>query len=106
MFYGKENNLVNNDYCLIVNEDKKFKVEGNKIYVEEIVKDLSDYSFVSIDRNMMGYKVGNIKIDNELYSALEKENVKDYTGDIKKYLNKNKEKFNDLKIIDKVINLL
>lgn len=106
LFYGKEGNLVNCDYSLIVDENNKFKVNGNKIYVEEIVGELSDYSFVSIDRDMQGYNVGTVIVDKEEFSVFEKIKVKDYKGDIKKYLIRNKDKFKDGKLIDKVIGLL
>lgn len=106
LFYGKEGNLVNSDYSLIVDENRKFEIDGNKIYVEEIVKELNNYSFVSIDKNMMGYNVGTVVVDKQEFSAFEKEKVKDYSGDIKKYLMRNKEKFNERKLIDKVIDLL
>ena len=106
LFYGNESNLVNGDYCLIVNDDKKFEIIDNKIYVEEIISELKDYSFVSVDKVMYGYKVGSVKIDEENFSAFEKEKLKDYTGEIKKYLMRNKNKFKDLKLIDKVIDLL
>lgn len=106
LFYGKESNLVNSEYSLIVSEENKFKISSNKIYIEEIVKELSDYSFVSVTKNMFGYKVGSIEIDNESYCVFEKERIKDYNGEIKKYLIRNKEKFSDLKLIDKVIDLL
>jgi len=106
LFYGKEINLVNSDYYFIVDDSKKFNVINNKIYVGEIVSELSGYSFVSIDSKMNGYKVGQVKVDNEVYSVFERVLLKDYTGDIKKYLSRNKDKFNDLKLIDKVIDLL
>jgi len=106
LFYGKEDNLVNSEYYLIVDENKKFEVVENKIYIEDIIKEFKEYSFVSIDNKINGYKVGQVKIDDEVYSAFEKENLKDYTGDIKKYLSRNKDKFSDLKLIDKVIDLL
>lgn len=106
LFYGKESNLVDSDYSLIVSEDKRFKVVDNRIYIDSIVKELDNYSFVGIDKNMIGYKVGKVKVDDEMFSAFEKEKIKDYTGDIKKYLIRNKDKFNDLKLVDKVIDLL
>lgn len=104
IFYGKEENLVDCNYCFLVNEEKKYKIEGNKIYVEEIVEELSKYSFVDVSK--FGYNVGKINVDNEFYSVFEKEKIKDYSSDIKKYLMRNKEKFSDLKLIDKVIDLL
>lgn len=106
LFYGKEGNLVNSDYSLIVDENNKFNIEGTNIYVEEIVKELGDYSFIGIDKSVIGYNVGSVVVDNEEFSAFEQEKIKDCTGDIKKYLMRNKEKFNDRKIIDKVIDLL
>lgn len=104
IFYGKEENLISCDYCLLVDENKKYMIDGKKIYVEEIIGELSKYSFVDVSK--FGYNVGKINIDNEFYSAFEKEKIKDYSGDIKKYLMRNKEKFSDLKLIDKVIDLL
>ena len=106
LFYGKEINLVNSDYYLIVDKSKEYQVIDNKIYVGEIVEELSKYSFVEIGRNLNGYRVGKVNIDNEYYSCFEKEVLKDYKGEIKKYLSRNKEKFNDLKIVSKVIDLL
>jgi len=106
LFYGKEGNLVNSDYSLIVDENNKFKVSENKIYVGEIISELNDYSFVEIDKNLIGYNVGTVVVDSEKFSAFEREKIKDYSGEIKKYLMRNKEKFKDLKLIDKVIDLL
>ena len=106
LFYGSEGNLINCDYSLIVDENRKFEVFNNKIYVESIIKELNGYSFVSVDKQMYGYKVGVVEVDGEKFSAFEREKTKDSTGEIKKYLIKNKDKFNDLKLIDKVIDLL
>lgn len=106
LFYGRESNLVNSDYYLIVDNDNEFKVEGNKIYVRNIVKELSEFSFVEIDNKVIGYNTSNVKIDDVDCGVFERISVKDYTGEIKKYLSKNKEKFNDMKVVCKVIDLL
>lgn len=106
LFYGSNRCLVNSDYYLIVDKDNEFKVSDNKIYISEIVSEYNSYSFCSLDSKVYGYKVGNVKIDDSEYIAFEKELLKDHLGDIKKYLVRNKDKFNDKRIVEKVIDLL
>ena len=106
LFYGRENNLVNSDYSLIVDESKKFTIEGNKIYIEEIIKEFSEYSFVEIGRETKGYNVGKVVIDEVEGSCFESFKLKDYKGDIKKYLLKNRDKYKDIRLINEVIDLL
>lgn len=105
LVYTSEDNLVNSDYYLIYSDEKKFMVEGNKIYIDSI-REFSDYSFVSLDKEIMGYKASKISVDECECSVVSKIKLKDNKGDIKKYLIKNKEKFNDIKIINEVIELL
>ena len=106
LFYGKEDNLVNSDYCLIVDENKKFTSSDNKVYIESIVTDYLDYSFVEIDREVKGYNVSKIIIDDVEGSCFESNKIKDYKGDIKKYLLKNRDKYKNDKIINDIIDLL
>ncbi len=106
LFYGRENNLVNSDYILVVDESKKFTIEGNKIYIEEIIKEFSEYSFVEIGRETKGYNVGKVVIDEVEGSCFESFKLKDYKGDIKKYLLKNRDKYKDIRLINEVIDLL
>lgn len=106
LFYGRENNLVNSDYSLVVDESKKFTIEGNKIYIEEIIKEFSEYSFVEIGRETKGYNVGKVVIDEVEGSCFESFKLKDYKGDIKKYLLKNRDKYKDIRLINEVIDLL
>lgn len=106
LFYGKERNIVSSDYYLIVDEDKKFTVEDNKIYIENIVNDYLDYSFVEINREIRGYNVGKIMIDEVEGSCFQREKIKDFKGDIKKYLLRNRDKYKDERIINSVIDLL
>ena len=106
LFYGRENNLVNSDYSLIVDESKKFTIEGNKIYIEEIIKEFSEYSFVEIGRETKGYNVGKVVIDEVEGSCFESFKLKDYKGDIKKYLLKNRDKYKEIRLINEVIDLL
>jgi hypothetical protein len=106
LFYGRENNLVNSDYSLVVDSNKKFTTEGNKIYIEEIIKEFNEYSFVEIGRETKGYNVGKINIDEVEGSCFESFKLKDYKGDIKKYLLKNRDKYNDIRLVNEVIDLL
>lgn len=105
LVYCDKNNMVNSDYYLICLEEKKFEVEGNKIYIDSI-SEFSDYSFVSLGSEVMGYKVSRIKVDDTYCSAFSKNKLKDNMGDIKKYLVKNKDKFKDVRVINEVIDLL
>lgn len=105
LVYTSENNLVNSDYYLIYSDEKKFSVKGNKIYIGNI-SEFSDYSFVSLDKEIVGYRASKISIDECECSVVSKNKLKDNKSDIKKYLIKNKEKFNDMKIINEVIDLL
>ena len=106
LFYGRNKNLVNSDYYLIVDEDKKFSMEDNKIYIENIVNDYLNYSFVDIDKEIKGYNIGKVIIDEVEGSCFEKEKLKDFKGDIKKYLLRNRDKYEDERIINSVIDLL
>lgn len=106
LFYGKDRNLVNSDYYLIVDEEKKFHVDNNKIYIENIVNEFLEYSFVEVSRETMGYNVGKIFIDGEEGSCVKKIKLKDYNSDIKKYLLKNRDKYKNDKVINAVIDLL
>lgn len=106
LFYGRENNLVNSDYSLVIDESKKFTIEGNKIYIEEIIKEFNEYSFVEIGRETKGYNVGKINIDEVEGSCFESFKLKDYKGDIKKYLLKNRDKYKDIRLVNEVIDLL
>lgn len=106
LFYGKEENLINSDYCLVVDENNKFTVADNRVYIENIVPEYLDYSFVSISRESKGYNVSKIFIDDVEGSCFESEKVKDYKGDIKKYLLKNRDKYKNDKIINEIIDLL
>ena len=106
LFYGSSRCLVNSDYYLIVDKSNEFKVVDNKIYISDIVSEYSNYSFCEIDDKVYGYKVGNVKIGDNDYIAFEKELLKNQMGDIKKYLVRNKDKFNDKRIVEKVIDLL
>ena len=78
LFYGKEENLVNNDYCLIVDDSKKFNINDNKVYIENIVDDYMKYSFVEIDREVKGYDVGKILIDGNECSCFQNYKIKVY----------------------------
>ena len=106
LFYGKERNLVNSNYYLIVDENKKFTIEDNKIYIENIVNDYLSYSFVEISKEIRGYNVGKVMIDEVEGSCFEREKLKDFKGDIKKYLLRNRDKYKDERIINSVIDLL
>ena len=106
LFYGRSKCLVTSDYYLIVDESSEFKVIDNRIYVGKIVSEYDHYSFCSLDTKVYGYKVGNVRIDDNEYVAFEKELLKDYLGDIKKYLVRNKDKFKDKRVVEKVIDLL
>ena len=106
LFYGKDRNLVNSDYYLIVDEDKKFSIEDNKVYVENIVNDYLNYSFVEINKEIRGYNVGKVMIDEVEGSCFQSEKLKDFKGDIKKYLLRNRAKYGDERIINSVIDLL
>lgn len=106
LFCGKESVLVNSEYYLIVDKDKEFSVSDNKIYIGEIVDILNQYSFISFDSKSYGYKVGSVKIDSEEYSVVERDVIKDYSSEIKKYLVRNKDKFKDDRVVSKIIDLL
>jgi len=106
LFYGSDKCLVNSDYYLIIDKEREFEVNDNKIYISEIVNEYNDYSFCRIEDKVYGYKVGNVKIGDSSYTAFEKELLKDYLGDIKKYLVRNKDKFRDKRVVEKVIDLL
>lgn len=106
LFYGKEKNLVNSDYYLLVNEEKKYTMQDNKIYIDDIVKEFNDYSFVEVGRETKGYNVGKVNIDGVEGSCFESFKLKDYKGDIKKYLLKNRDKYEDVRKINEIIDLL
>lgn len=106
IFYGKEKNLVSSEYYLIVDESKKYTVSNNKIYIDDIASEYLDYSFVDIEKDVKGYNVGEILLDDVKGSCYESYKLKDHKSDIKKYLLKNREKYNDDRIINKVIDLL
>lgn len=106
LFYGRDRNLVNSDYYLIVNEDKTFEINGNKIYIENIIEEFNDYSFVEVSNETIGYNVSKIFIDDQEGSCVQKTKLKDYKGVIKKYLLRNRDKYKNDKIINKVIDLL
>lgn len=106
LFYGEETNMVNSDYYLIVDEEKKFTISENKIFIENIVRDYLDYSFVEISREVRGYNVGKIMIDDVEGSCFESFKLKDCKSDIKKYLLKNRDKYKDIRIVNKIIDLL
>lgn len=106
LFYGKEDNLVNSDYCLIVDEERKFTISSNKIYIENIVSEYLDYSFVELAKEVKGYNVSKIIIDDVEGGCFQHFKLKDYKSDIKKYLLKNRDKFKDDRIINIVIDLL
>lgn len=106
LFYGKEDNLVNSEYCLVVNEDKKFTINENKVYIDNIVPDYLEYSFVDVNKEVRGYNVSKIIIDDVEGSCFESIKIKDYKGDIKKYLLKNRDKYKSDKIINEIIDLL
>jgi len=106
IFYGKEDNLINSDYYLIVDEARKYEISENKIYVDEIIKDFSSYSFVEIGKEVKGYNVSKFLIDGVECSCFESFKLKDYKSEIKKYLLKNREKYKDVRIINEIIDLL
>ena len=106
LLYGKEGELARSDYYLIVSEEKKYTVSDNKIYIEGIIKEFDDYSFVEIGRDTRGFNVGELVIDDIKASCVESFKLKDYRGDIKKYLLKNREKYKNDKIINSVIDML
>ncbi len=106
LFYGKDRNLVFSDYYLIVDDEKKFQVNGNKIYIDSIVEEFLDYSFVEVGKETLGYNVCKIFIDEQEGSCFKKVKLKDYKGDIKKYLLRNRDKYKNDKVINAVIDLL
>ena len=106
IFYGKESNLVNSDYYLIVSDEKKFYVNENKIYIENIVDEYLDYSFVDISKEIKGYNISKIILDDVEGSCFESIKLKDYKGEIKKYLLRNRDKYKNDRIINEVIDLL
>ena len=61
---------------------------------------------VEIDREVKGYDVGKILIDGNECSCFQNYKIKDYKGEIKKYLLRNREKYKDERIINKIIDLL
>ncbi len=105
LVYVNGDNLVNSDYYLISDDSKEFKVEDNKIYINNI-NEFNDYSFVSLDKEVVGYKASKILLDDKEASVVSRNKLKDNKSDIKKYLVKNRDKFSDLKIVNKVIDLL
>jgi hypothetical protein len=106
LFYGVEENIVPSDYYLIVSEDKKYQVDGNKVYIDSVISEYLDYSFVEIERESKGYNVGRILIDNNEAYCFESFKLKDYKGDIKKYLLKNRDKYKSEIVINEIIDLL
>lgn len=106
LFYGSSKCLVNSDYYLVVSNEKEFDVSGNKVYIRDIVSEYSSYSFCEISNKVYGYNVGDVKIKEDIYTCFEKEILKDNKQDIKKYLVKNKEKFKDKRVVEKIIDLL
>lgn len=103
--YVNGDNLVNSEYYLISDDSKEFKVEDNKIYISNI-NEFNDYSFVSLDKEVVGYKASKILLDDKEASVVSRNKLKDNKSDIKKYLVKNRDKFSEIKIVNKVIDLL
>ena len=91
---------------MIYDKDKEFTVSDNKVYVGKLFDEIDEYSFVSFEDKMYGYKVGNVSIDGDDYSVIERDTIKNYSSEVKKYLVKNKNKFKDLRIVEKIIDLL
>ena len=103
--YVNGDNLVNSEYYLISDDSKEFKVEDNKLYISNI-NEFNDYSFVSLDKEVVGYKASKILLDDKEASVVSRNKLKDNKSDIKKYLVKNRDKFSEIKIVNKVIDLL
>lgn len=103
--YVNGDNLVNSEYYLISDDSKEFKVEDNKIYISNI-NEFNDYSFISLDKEVVGYKASKILLDDKEASVVSRNKLKDNKSDIKKYLVKNRDKFSEIKIVNKVIDLL
>ena len=103
--YVNGDNFVNSEYYLISDDSKEFKVEDNKIYISNI-NEFNDYSFVSLDKEVVGYKASKILLDDKEASVVSRNKLKDNKSDIKKYLVKNRDKFSEIKIVNKVIDLL
>ena len=61
--------------------------------------DYLSYSFVEISKEIRGYNVGKVMIDEVEGSCFEREKLKDFKGDIKKYLLRNRDKYKDERII-------
>lgn len=106
LFYGEDKNTVSSDYYLIVDEGKKFTVSGNKVYIGNVVNEYLEYSFVEIGKEVRGYNIGKIMIDDIEGSCFESFKLKDYKSDVKKYLLKNRDKYKDGRIVNKIIDLL
>lgn len=105
LVYCDESNMINSDYYLLCNDKREFEVNGNKVYIG-VIDEFKDYSFVDINKDVVGYKVSKIKIKEDDYSVVKKDKLKANKTDLKKYLVKNRDKFTNVRVVNEIIDLL
>lgn len=100
-------NSLNSDYYLIIDDSKAFKIENNNIYLPSEIKSIIDDNIVvySDSLNLLYYK--EVELENKLFLPLVNLNKKrGLDASIKKWLEKNINKFEDKHLVESIIKLL